>query len=91
MAKYYWRVHTPNLLRELLSNNGAEALTRPVQIFSSLLLQVAARAIELNDPKLNALMCRLALYTIADPQSPDYNPDIANKVMEENWKDSPLD
>lgn len=69
-----WKVHTPNLLQEVLSNNTTAILKKPLQILGHLLADVAARAIELDDPKLNHLMCRLALYSVADPSSKDYSP-----------------
>lgn len=40
----------------------------PMQIFQNLLLEVATRASELDDPEMNALMMRLTLYDVADPQ-----------------------
>lgn len=63
-----WKVHTPALLKEVLRNPGAGILAQPMRIFGDLLGQVAARAIELDDPKLNILMMRLALYDQADPE-----------------------
>lgn len=62
-----WKVYTPGLLNEVLSNPGAGILSQPMRIFADLLGQVAARAIELDDPQLNLLMMRLALYDQADP------------------------
>lgn len=55
----------------------------PLNIFGKLLALVGERAIELNDPKLNALMCRLTIYTIADPESQDYDPETVRKILEE--------
>lgn len=75
-----WKVHTPRLLEEVLKNKGASVLRAPVNIFGNLLAAVGERAIELNDPQLNALMCRLTIYTIADPESPDYAPDILEEI-----------
>ncbi len=54
---------------------------RPVQMLGRLLALVANRAIELDDPELNALMCRMALYTIADPESEDYDRDAVNEIL----------
>lgn len=69
-----WKVHTHQLLKEVLTNNSMAILQKPLNIFQSLLAAVGERAAELNDPELNALMCRLTIYDIADPQSKDYNP-----------------
>lgn len=62
-----WRVHTSNLLQEILTNHGTGVLTTPLQIFGSLLAEVAKRASELDDPALNILMLRLTLYDQGDP------------------------
>lgn len=71
-----WKVHTPNLMREVLQNPGTGMLTQPINILARLLGQVAERAIELNDPELNQLMLRLALYEQGDPTSPAYQPNL---------------
>lgn len=74
-----WRIHTKGLLEEILKNPGTEILNKPLLIFDSLLRSVAERAAELNDDRLNALMCRLALYAISDPYDKSYD---FNKVEE---------
>lgn len=63
-----WKCHTPNLLREVMNNEGAEILAKPLEIFGHLLHRVAQRATELNDPELNILMLRLTLYDAADQE-----------------------
>jgi hypothetical protein len=68
-----WRVHTPNLLREVLSNPGAYMLEKPLNIFGKLLAKVGERAAEIDDPELNQLMLRLTIYEQADPESPLYD------------------
>lgn len=72
--KMHWKCHTPNLLGEIMNNSGTATLKIPMQIFAHLLNSVATRASQLNDPTLNALMCRLTLYEIADPESSNYDP-----------------
>lgn len=79
-----WKVHTPNLLKEVLMNEGASALHIPINILAELLEAVAKRASELNDPELNMLMLRLTLYSMADPQLPDYDPKLVNRLLSEN-------
>ena len=69
-----WKVHTPSLLEQVLDNPGTHILKIPLNILSNLLFQVANRAIEIDDPVLNNLMCQLTLYSVADPYSQDYNP-----------------
>ena len=41
------------------------------------------RAAIINDSVLNKLMVRLTLYTIADPESEDYNKEQVKKILEE--------
>ena len=74
-----WKVHTPNLLREVMSNDSTAVLKIPIAVLAELLAEVAERAIELDDDKLNELMLRLTLYSAADPESPDYNPKIVRR------------
>lgn len=63
-----WKIHTPNLLTEILKNRGTETLRTPINIFGKMLGAVAERAAEINDPRLNVLMLRLTLYDVADPE-----------------------
>ncbi len=83
MNKLLWKVHTPNLLGEILNNTGTSTLRVPLHIFGSLLQEVATRASQLNDSCLNKLMLRLTLYEIADPESTGYNPERVKSVMED--------
>ena len=79
-----WKVHTTDLFEEISANFSHDPQIRiPLQILSNLLAQVAQRAIELNDSKLNKLMIRLTLYSIANPHSPDYNPEVVSKILNE--------
>jgi len=78
-----WKVHTPNLLNEILINKEAAILSIPLNIVGKLLYKVALRASGLNDPELNALMVRLTLYEIADPQSENYDQELCDKILME--------
>lgn len=82
-----WRVNAPQLLKEVLNNPGTSMLAKPVQIFGLILSEVGVRAAELNDPRLNALMCRLAIYSIADGFSPDKNFELVNEVIKNGYSD----
>lgn len=78
-----FKVHTARLLQEIC--DGAMPTTMgvlkvPMNVFRLLLLQVGERAAQLNDPILNALMCDLAIYGVADPDDPDYNQEILLQV-----------
>lgn len=58
-----WKVHTPNLLKELVENNPtAWTLRMPIVIFRNILASLAERAIAIDDPELNILMLRMGLY-----------------------------
>ena len=75
-------VNTEALLKEIASNPQVAILEKPINIFGRLLHSVATRAAELNDPELNAAMCRLALYSVADPNKADYDTAILRQVYE---------
>lgn len=81
-----WKIHTPNMLKETMENGGPgiSMLRIPFAIFGKILFQVGERAKELDDPKLNALMLQLTIYTIADPESPDYNGAAVNEYIEKH-------
>jgi hypothetical protein len=82
MKELKWRVHTPNLIKEVLNNPGTSTLVTPLKIFLSLMNDVAVRASQLNDAQLNALMCRLTLYQLSDLESPNYDQKTYDEIME---------
>lgn len=59
-----WSVNTPELLKDIIPNMRPSESISPsiITIFGSLLAEVAKRATELHDPKLDSLMLRLNLY-----------------------------
>lgn len=76
-----WKVNTKGLLNEVLTCKGSSILYIPLRIFMVLLAQVALRATELNDKKLNQLMMRLGLYDISNPESKEYDPNFVEKYI----------
>jgi hypothetical protein len=82
MEKEQWKVNTAKFFDRILeidpTMNGA--IKKPLEIFRGLLVEVGNRATELNDPILNALMCRLTIYSVADQYDADFNKDIVNDV-----------
>lgn len=64
MKKLEWSVNTPDLLKDIIPNVRQTETISPsiITIFGSLLAQVAKRATELHDAKLDSLMLRLNLY-----------------------------
>ena len=61
-------VNTPQFLKEACENSNGGMYGVCWNIFKRLLAQVAERAIELNDPVLNALMVRLNLYEVPNEE-----------------------
>lgn len=76
-----WRVHTHGLFKEILLDHSNRMLEIPLNIMLDLLRQVAQRATELNDPKMNELMIRLSLYSVANPDDPEYNPKLVAEYL----------
>lgn len=70
-----WKVHLPNLLREVLENPTCAILAMPLSITGHLLHELADVAREIDDPRLHRMMLRLTLYEQADPASPHFNAD----------------
>jgi hypothetical protein len=80
-----WRVNTGSLLSEIISGypgKGGGIFVAPLNIFKNILVQVGERASELNDPVLNALMCRLAIYAESDPYSDGYNYQLLTDTLD---------
>jgi hypothetical protein len=67
----HWKVHMPNLLKEILTNPGTSALVKPLQIVAHTLHELAELAIEIDDPRLHLMMFDLTLYEISDPLQTD--------------------
>jgi hypothetical protein len=81
-----WKVNTPQLLREILSNDQMVCLSSPLSILSNILAELGERCADINDDKLNALMCRLAIYDISDPYSDNFNEELTQKTIEKGKK-----
>ena len=68
-----FRVDTMGLLTEI-ANCGLPrrmgVLKVPLNVFKNILGEVAERAIEINDPQLNILMLKLALYEVPPKEIP---------------------
>lgn len=80
--KLVWKVHVPNLLEEIVeSNTNMWIMAKPLTIFSHILQEVGQRCSEINDPILNALMCRMAIYAEADPKDENYDPQLTKETL----------
>lgn len=81
-----FRVDTMALLNEIADaglDRRMGILKIPLNVFKNLLGQVAQRAIELNDPKLNILMLSLNLYEVA-PEDIPATIEEQQKIIEQN-------
>lgn len=83
-----WRVNTPQLLREIIGNNETSILSKPLAIFARILAEVGERAAEINDPQLNALMCRLAIYEVSDPYNENYDGGLTESTINKGYKNT---
>jgi len=80
-----WRSNVKALFEEMIENGGHAIASchMPLKITYAILTEVAQRANELQDPKLNSLMARLALYDECNPYSEHYKGnEFASKVIE---------
>jgi len=81
-----FRVDTMGLLNEICDcglDRRMGVLKQPMNIFKNILGEVAERAIELNDPRLNILMLKLALYEVAPNEIPsaiEYQMDLIKQA-----------
>lgn len=83
-----WKVSTTGLFKEILVNidpKSKASLAIPIDIFLKLLAQVGTRAAEINDKELNKLMMRLGLYSISNPDDPEYNPKLVSEYLDEEF------
>lgn len=78
-----WKVNTAALIKEIGSNNVMGFLSKALMIFMHILAEVGEEAARINDPVLNGLMCRLAIYEISDPYSGHYDKELLEEVMKE--------
>lgn len=60
--KMEFDVHLPNLLKEVLNNQGSSILRIPVNTTLMLLRDLAGLAIRIDNPELHIMMLRLGLY-----------------------------
>lgn len=76
------QVHTPRLFQAIESAMPrGTAESGELAVFGAYVREVANRASQLNDPILNALMVKLTLYDLADPDSEHHDPDLVKRIM----------
>ena len=84
MGKLEFKVHLPQLLQEISNNEGMAAVSMPIKILQGILTELAHCAIRVNDPQLHSIMCKLALYAVADPyDKQDFDADITAQIIAE--------
>lgn len=84
----HFRVHTPNLLEEIVENalpKSMGVLFVPLNQLRTLLGQVAQRCTELHDPVLDRLMFDMTLYDLPVPTSKEYG-QLMRKVYQAEKK-----
>jgi hypothetical protein len=79
------KVDTVALLNEIQKNaihpKDMAALKIPFGYFRTLLHAVADRATEIDDDQLNKLMLLLSLYSVSQPNSPEYDESVVNASL----------
>lgn len=80
---WQFNVNTPQFIKEAAENCNGGMYGVCWNVFRMLLLQVAERAAELNDPILNVLMLRLNLYDV-----PIEDRERRIRLLYEEWYDS---
>lgn len=67
-----WKVNTPGLLKEIVECNQTAAIfATPFNILKGLLAELAAYGAKKNDPELNVILLRLALYDVPPAKLPE--------------------
>jgi hypothetical protein len=74
------KVNTATLLFEIAKIPPNQAFKKSIDTLAKLLHAVGCRATDLHDAQLDALMCDLSIYTIADLWSGDFDPNIVEEV-----------
>ena len=79
-------VHTVRLLDEIQNNatrpKDMAALQIPFDYFRALLHEVAQRCTEINDPVLDILMIKMTMYSVANPDMPDFDQEVVKRFLE---------
>lgn len=79
-------VHTVRLLDEIQNNatrpKDMAALQIPFDYFRALLHEVAQRCTEINDPVLDILMIKMTMYSVANPDMPDFDQEVVKQFLE---------
>ena len=86
MSELKWRLHTTNFLQDIIPSisNAAKnvQIVNGLQLLQSLLGEVATRASQLHDEKLDELMGRLTLYGVCDPHDKEYDKEVCNLILD---------
>lgn len=77
-----WRCNTAAMLKEIINNNKDLGILKiPFKIFGDMLYELGEISARINDPELNSMMCRLAIYDQSDPYSPNYDPELVSNTI----------
>lgn len=80
------KINTSGLFKEIVESNDQMWIMKiPLQQLLKILAEVGERAAEIDDPKLNALMMRLGIYSISDPGSPEFDQAFVSDYIEKAY------
>ena len=80
-------LNTPGFMKEVIENSGQRMYAPAWNVFRDLLLAVATRASELNDPIMNVLMLRLNLYEVPNKERHKIIEQIRKEIEDGKEKD----
>jgi hypothetical protein len=83
MKTAQWKLYTPGLLREIANGSGQGIYKIPLNLLRVGLCEIAERAAELNDPDLNSLMLQMGMYSAGDPESPEFDGELVERMISE--------
>jgi hypothetical protein len=81
--KLKWKIDTISLLTEIVDcaiPKKMVVLYQPVNQLRLKLWELAELGREIDDPRLHLWLCEMTLYSIADPKSEDYDPEVFKKL-----------
>lgn len=76
-------VFTSKIFAHLVTLTGVAPVAPALAMMDLLMRQVAARALELDDKALHKLMLQLGLYAVADPNCPEYDGLLVQRILSE--------
>lgn len=85
MEKMKFKIHLPNLLKEIVDcalPKRMGLLYQPINQLRIRLVELAELGQEIDDPRLHLWLYEMALYSQGDPQSKDYDKNIHTELLQ---------